>query len=85
MSSARMAVNELMVAALARVSTPALFRFVLCFAVNRPPSGNNRNLAVGTIVAGARGTAIVGVNGMIDPAASRGNFGLNVHGTNTNP
>ena len=38
-------------------------------------------MAVGTIVAGARGTAIVGVNGLIDPAASRGNFGLNVHGT----
>ena len=52
-----------------------------CCVVNRPPSASNRGLAVGTIVAGARGTAIVGVNGLIDPAASRGNFGLNVHGT----
>ena len=34
--------------------------------VNRPPSAGNRNLAVGTLVAGARGTSIVGVNGMLD-------------------
>jgi len=49
--------------------------------VNRPPSASNRGLAVGTIVAGARGTAIAGINRQVDPAASRGNFGLNVHGT----
>ena len=50
---------------------------------NRPPSAGNRNLAVGTLVAGARGTAIVGVNGMLDQQAqSRGNFGLNVQGQN---
>jgi hypothetical protein len=38
-------------------------------------------MAVGTIVAGARGTTIFGGNGTVDPASSRGNFGLNVHGT----
>jgi hypothetical protein len=50
--------------------------------VNRPPSASNRGLAVGTIVQGARGTTIFGGNSAtVDPASSRGNFGLNVHGT----
>lgn len=49
--------------------------------MNRPPSASNRGMAVGTIVAGARGTTIFGGNGTVDPASSRGNFGLNVHGT----
>lgn len=50
--------------------------------VNRPPSASNRGLAVGPIGAGTRGTAIIGGTGMVDPAASRGAFSLNIHGTN---
>jgi outer membrane lipoprotein SlyB len=50
--------------------------------VNRPPSASNRGLAVGPVVGGARGTAIIGGTGMVDPAASRGAFSLNIHGTN---
>jgi len=50
--------------------------------VNRPPSASNRGLAVGPVVGGARGTAIIGGTGMGDPAASRGAFSLNIHGTN---
>jgi len=50
--------------------------------VNRPPSASNRGLAVGPVVNGARGTAIIGGAGMVDPAASRGAFSLNIHGTN---
>ena len=50
--------------------------------VNRPPSASNRGLAVGPVVGGARGPAIIGGTGMVDPAASRGAFSLNIHGTN---
>ena len=50
--------------------------------VNRPPSASNRGLAVGPVGTGARGTAIIGGAGMVDPAASRGAFSLNIHGTN---
>ena len=50
--------------------------------VNRPPSASNRGLAVGPVVGGSRGTAIIGGTGMVDPAASRGAFSLNIHGTN---
>lgn len=52
------------------------------YQVNRPPSASNRGLAVGPVVGGARGTAIIGGTGMVDPAASRGAFSLNIHGTN---
>ena len=52
------------------------------FIVNRPPSASNRGLAVGPVGTGARGTAIIGGAGMVDPAASRGAFSLNIHGTN---
>ena len=37
---------------------------------------------MGPVVGGARGTAIMGGAGMVDPAASRGAFSLNIHGTN---
>ena len=50
--------------------------------VNRPPSASNRGLAVGPVQTGTRGTAIIGGTGMVDPAASRGAFSLNIHGTN---
>lgn len=50
--------------------------------MNRPPSASNRGLAVGPVGTGPRGTAIIGGAGMVDPAASRGAFSLNIHGTN---
>lgn len=52
--------------------------------VNRPPSGNNRGLAVGSVVnsgvMGARGTALQ-AQSIPEAVGTRGAFNLNVHGT----
>ena len=70
-------------AEVARVSTKKQLQLALTLSlVNRPPSASNRGLAVGPVGTGARGTAIIGGAGMVDPAASRGAFSLNIHGTN---